>query len=163
VLTSGALSSGEIYHITCEYGDGQLQVYTNAVLMATLPGGVAPASSAGTLYATIGYSPYGDPGIDGSVDEFRIYNGRLSPEEIQASDLLGPNTVLSTTALLSASKSGGNDVLSWPLASAGFALQTSSNLLSGWITLTNAPSISGSNWQITLPNSAGNAYYRLVR
>jgi len=162
VYTAGALGN-ESVHLTCEYGDGWLQVYTNAVLMAGIGGVVAPADSAGTNYASIGYSPYGDPGINGSVDEFRIYNGILSPEEIQASDVLGPNEALSTTASLSASKSGGNDVLSWPLASAGFALQTSTNILSGWTTLTNAPTMSGGAWQIVMPGTGGNSFYRLVR
>lgn len=162
VQTSGALADGPV-HITCEYGDGWLQVYTNAVLMASIGGVVAPASSAGTNYSSIGYSPYGDPGINGSVDEFRIYNGILSPEEVQASDLLGPNTVLSTSATLSASKSGGNVVLSWPLASAGFALQTTTNILSNWTTLTNAPAISGSTWQVGLPVSGNIGFYRLIR
>ena len=51
---------------------------------------IAPASSAGTVSATIGHSPFNDPGINGSVDEFRIYQGRLAPDEILASDVLGP-------------------------------------------------------------------------
>jgi hypothetical protein len=162
VQTAGPLAN-ESVHITCEYGDGWLQVYTNAILLARIGGVVAPAGSAGTNYSSIGYSPYGDPGINGSVNEFRIYNGILSPEEIQASDLLGPDTVLSTTAALSATRSDGNALLSWPLASAGFALQTTTNILSGWTTLTNAPAISGSNWQIALPASGRSAFYRLVR
>ena len=162
VYTAGPLGN-ESVHITSEYGDGWLEIYTNAVLMASVSGVVAPASSAGTNYATIGYSPYGDPGINGSVDEFRIYNGLLSPEEIQASDVLGPNTPLSTTARLNATVSGGTTTLSWPLASAGFAVQTTSNILSSWTTLTNAPAISGSQWQLVVPNSGGSKFYRLVR
>lgn len=162
VQTAGPLQN-ESVHITCEYGDGWLRAYTNAVLMASIGGVVAPAGSAGTNYSSIGYSPYGDPGVNGSVDEFRIYNGILSPEEIQASDLLGPNTALSTTATLRASRSGGNTVLSWPLASAGFALQTTTNILSTWTTLTNAPSVSGNNWQLALPVAGNSAFYRLVR
>jgi hypothetical protein len=162
VLTSGPLGN-ESVHITCEYGDGWLQVYTNAILMARIGGVVAPASSAGTNNSTIGYSPYGDPGVNGSVNEFRIYNGILAPEEIQASDLLGPNTTLSSSTTLSATRSGGNSVLSWPLASAGFALQTTTNILSNWTTLTNAPVVSGTNWQIVLPGSGNSGFYRLIR
>jgi hypothetical protein len=162
VFTSGYLGN-ESVHLTCEYGDGWLEVYTNAVLMASISDVVAPADSAGTNYSSIGYSPYGDPGINGSVQEFRIYNGILSPQEIQASDVLGPHTPLSTTATLSASRSGGNSTLSWPLASAGFAVETTTNILSSWTTLTNAPAISGTNWQIVLPGSGNSAFYRLVR
>jgi len=162
VYTPGALGN-ESVHITCEYGDGWLQVYTNAVMMASIGGAVAPASSAGTNYSSIGYSPYGDPGIAGSVDEFRVYQGRLSPEEIQASDILGPNQLLSTIARLTAARFQANNVLSWPVADAGFAVQTATNLTSGWTTLTNAPALSGTNWQITLPAGAGTRFYRLLR
>lgn len=162
-IYTGTPLGNENIHITCEYGDGWLEVYTNAVLMASISGVVAPVDAAGTNYASIGYSPYGDPGVNGSVDEFRIYNGLLSPEEIKAADLLGPNAVLSTSATLSASRINGNIVASWPLASAGFALQTTTNILSGWTTLTNAPAISGNSWQMTLPGSGGSAFYRLVR
>jgi Concanavalin A-like lectin/glucanases superfamily len=166
IETSGALNSSQNYHITCEYGDGQMLIYTDAVLMASLSGVIAPASSAGNLFATIGFSPYGDPGIDGSVDEFRIYKGLLSPEEIAASDILGPNQLLTTSnVIISATQSGGNSVISWPLAAAGFSLQMSSNLLSGsWITLTNTPVLTGNtNWQITVPASGSQQFYRLRR
>jgi hypothetical protein len=165
VLTSGALNSGQNYHITCEYGDGQMMVYTNAVLMASLPGGIAPASSAGNLFATIGYSPYGDPGINGSVDEFRIYSGRLAQDEITASDFLGPNQTLSTTASLNATVSSGTVGLSWPLASAGFSVQVSSSLTSpNWATLTNVPALAGNtNWGVSMPASGSQQFFRLWR
>lgn len=164
VFTGGAIGS-ESVHITCEYGDGWLQVYTNAVLMASIGGVVAPASSTGTNYSSIGYSPYNDPGINGSVDEFRIYRGRLSPDEIQATDILGPNQSLSTTVSLSATPSAGNVVLSWPLANAGFSVQASSSLNSpNWLTLTNVPSLVGNTiWQVAVPTTGGQQFFRLWR
>ena len=165
IFTSGALGS-ESLHITCEYGDGWLQVYTNGVLEASSTNLVAPASSAGLNSATIGHSPFNDPGINGSVDEFRIYKGRLSSDEVTASDILGPNQVLTTSGVtIHVAQSGGNSVISWPLAAAGFSLQTSSNLSSGsWVTLTNAPIMVGNtNWQITVPASGGQQFYRLWR
>jgi Concanavalin A-like lectin/glucanases superfamily len=150
--------------ITCEYGDGWWQVYTNGVLEAGSPSLVAPASSAGLNSAFIGHSPYSDPGLNGSVDEFRVYQGRLSPEEITASDILGPSQVLTTSNVsIHYAQSGGNSVISWPLAAAGFSLQSSSNLLPGsWVTLTNAPVVVGNtNWQITVPASGAQLFYRL--
>ncbi len=164
VAPNGALADAT-FHITCLYGDGTLQVYTNGVLEAGAGNLVAPASSAGIFSATIGHSPYSDPGIFGSVDEFRIYNGRLAPDEIEASDLLGPNATLSTTAKLNAVFGPGNVTLSWPLANAGFSVQTSSNLLSGdWMTLTNVPALVGNaNWQVTVPLTGGTEFFRLWR
>src|SRR5262249_6657713 len=105
----------------------------------------------------------GDPGITGSVDEYRIYQGRLAPEEIAASDLLGPNQTLSTTASLKATFSPGQVVLTWPLANAGFSVQSSTRLSgSNWLTLTNAPVLVGNtNWQVTLPESSQAQFFRL--
>lgn len=161
---TGALGS-QLLHITCEYGNGWMAVYTNGVFESGVTNLVAPASSAGTVSASIGHSPFNDPGILGSIDEFRIYNGLLSPDEIVASDLLGPNQTLSTAATLNAVRASGNITLNWPLADAGFSVQTSSNLSNPtWITLTNAPSLTSSNtWQISVPASGGLQFFRLWR
>jgi hypothetical protein len=135
------------------------------VLEGSVTNIVAPASSAGTVSTTIGHSPFNDPGILGSIDEFRVYRGLLAPDEIVASDLLGPNQTLSTAASLHAVQSSGNVVLNWPLANAGFAVQMSSSLSNpNWVTLTNVPSLVGSNtWQISVPNSGGMQFFRLSR
>lgn len=164
VFTSGPIGS-ESLHITCEYGNGWLKIYTNGVLEASVANLVAPASSAGINSATIGHSPYNDPGINGSIDEFRIYNGLLSSDEITASDLLGPNQTLSTTVNLNATSSSGNVVLSWPLADAGFAVQMSSSLNSpNWVTLTNAPVLVGNaTWQVSVSATGGQQFFRLWR
>ncbi len=153
-------------HLTCLVSDGSVDLYTNGVPYLSSTGVFAPASQAGTVGSWIGYSPYGDPGITGSVDEYRIYEGRLSPEEISASDVLGPNDLLSTSsAALSASVSGGNIVLSWPVANAGFAVEGRASLNAGasWTTLTNAPMLVGDQWQLIVPNSGTDQFYRLIR
>jgi hypothetical protein len=113
----------------------------------------------------VGFSPYGDPGINGSVNEYRIYQGRLSAEEILASDLLGPDTALSPSgASLKASINGGNIILSWPLANAGFSVQSKPSLSSPtWSTLTNAPTVVGNQWEVTVPNGGGAQFFRLWR
>jgi hypothetical protein len=156
---------GTTVHLTTLIADGSLDVYTNGVLYMTAANLVAPANQSGNLGNWLGYSPYGDPGILGSIDEFRIYQGRLSPEEIAASDKAGPDTPLSTTATLSASVSGaGTITLSWPVADAGFAVATAPSLSGGdWTTLTNAPTLVGNQWQLTVPNTGANQFFELVR
>jgi Concanavalin A-like lectin/glucanases superfamily len=154
------------YHITCTYGDGNLDVYTNGVLEAGATNSVAPASAAGYNFAGLGHSPYADPGINGSVDEFRIYQGRLSPQEIQASDALGPNATLSTASpSMTASTSAGNVTLSWPVANGGFWVQASPSLKSpNWTTITNVPALAGgTTWQVTVPKSSAVQFFRLWR
>jgi len=162
VTVGGALQNASL-HVTCVYGDGRMQVYTNAVLEGSTTV-VAPANSAGWVSSTIGHSPYNDPGIVGSVDEFRIYNGRLAPDEIVASDVIGPNASLSTSASVTAKRSGSNIVLSWPVAAAGFSVQSRSNLITGsWTTLTNAPTLVGNTWQVSFPASSAVQFYRIWR
>jgi Concanavalin A-like lectin/glucanases superfamily len=163
-ITAGALGN-QALHLTCLYGDGSMEVYRNGVLDATLGNLIAPASQAGTISATIGHSPFNDPGINGSVDEFRIYRGKLSAEEIAASQFLGPDQRLSTVATLTAIRVGGNALLSWLAAAAGFAVETSTSLSSpiNWVTLTNAPALVGSNWQLSVPASGTAQFFRLIR
>jgi hypothetical protein len=154
----------EALHLTYLYGNGSMEIYTNGVLEGRSANLAAPANSAGNLSATIGHSPFADPGINGSIDEFRIYRGRLAPDEIQAMDVLGPNALPTTTASLSATRSGGNIVLSWPVAAAGFSVQVRSSLGSGgWTTLPNAPTLVGSTWQVTVPATGTAQFYRLWR
>jgi hypothetical protein len=158
--------TNQTVHLTCVVSDGSVDLYTNAALYLTTSGFIAPASQAGTGGSWIGYSPYGDPSVDGSVQEYRIYKGRLSPEEILASDVLGPNATLSTTnAALSALASSGNIVLSWPVANAGFAVETAASLTPGtsWTTLSNAPTLVGTQWQLTIPNTGADQFFRLIR
>ena len=60
-----------------------------------------------------------------------------------------------------------NLTLSWPLASAGFTLQSRTNLLWGaWENVTSpAPQISGDKWQVILPppNLGDGTFYRLAK
>jgi hypothetical protein len=151
-------------HVTCVYGNGFMGVYTNGVVHNSSSSQTGRADEIGNSISWIGKSPYNDPFMNCSVDEFRIYRGRLAPDEIQALDVIGPNQLLSTTASLSAKQLGGNIVLSWPVAAAGFSVQARAALGSGiWTTLTNVPVLAGNSWQVTLPDSSGAQFFRLWR
>lgn len=150
-------------HITCVYGQGTMGIYTNGVLDTVVTVSGRP-EQIGQTFFWIGQSPWPDPYLEASVDEFRIYNGRLSPQEIQASQALGPSALLSMTPpALSAAVGGGNVTLKWPAAAAGFTVQANNNLATGsWTVVTNAPSLVGSDWQLSLPASSAN-FFRLWR
>jgi hypothetical protein len=64
---------------------------------------------------------------------------------------------------LKVAAAGSNLQFSWPLPSAGFALQQSSQLTgANWFAVTNAVVTCGYYNQVTIPPPpAGNAYYRL--
>lgn len=145
---------------------GYLACYTNGVLAAEDTSvSISMAGVWGTLNK-IGADLWPDPGMQGSVSEFRIYNGVLSPKDVAATQVLGAGQTLVSVVSLSASVSGGNVVLSWPVAGGSYALQYKSSLNPGgtWTTLsTPAAQINGTQWQVTVPKSGANEFFRLSR
>jgi hypothetical protein len=127
-----------------------------------------PVSLGNTGNNYLGKSQYADPCLNGLLDEFRIYNIGLSAAEIAATAALGPNQLLSTNSPpIGAALAGANLTLTWPLACAGYTLQSRTNLVLGnWVNVTSpAPQIIGGQWQVPLlpPGYAVPAFYRLVK
>ncbi len=175
--------------ITAVYSpySGAMAVYTNGIQVASIgmfnPLSDPMASQLGyanmsTLKTVLGADPvnylgaslYGtDPGFNGSIDEFRIYNGRLTASQIAADTALGPNQLRGTSLApvsLSVTQSGSNLVIKWPTASALVTLQASPALGAGasWTAVampSGALTTSGGNYQLTLPISGTVQFYRL--
>jgi hypothetical protein len=165
----GNWSSLTNLHVTSVYDPpaGYLALYTNGVLVSQNNAVTVPFTSVNAVINYIGRSLYsGDSYINVSLDEFRIYDGALHADEIAATQVLGPNQLLSDVSpVLSASTSGGNLTLSWPLASAGFTFWSRTNLTSGeWTVVASpAPQIVGGRWQVTVSSSGSAKYYRLQK
>jgi hypothetical protein len=66
---------------------------------------------------------------------------------------------------MSATASGGATKLSWPVASPGFTLYSSPTLGAGavWTVATNAVSIVGQNYQVSISSTSGTKFFRLKR
>jgi hypothetical protein len=115
----------------------------------------------------LGKSQWSDPYFNGLFDEFRIYNAGLSSAEIAATAALGAGGLLSAgSPPVSLARTGTNLMFSWPLANAGFTMQSRTNLaLGSWLNITSpAPQITGGQWQMTLPQSTNSSkFYRLVK
>jgi hypothetical protein len=127
-----------------------------------------PSSLGSTANNYIGRSQYPDPHFNGVIDEFRIHNEALSPSEIAATYALGPTQLLSTNnPPVNLTVTPTDLTLSWPLASAGFTVQSTTNLESGnWVNvLSPAPQIVGDQWEMALPAAANPppTFYRLVK
>jgi hypothetical protein len=101
----------------------------------------------------------GDPTLNGSVSEFRIYNSPLTAAQVAADYLLGPGKMIGTNKLvsLSASLSNGKLVITWPTSSAYVSLASSPLPGKGpWSPVSNGTlAVVGSNYQETIPISAG--------
>jgi Concanavalin A-like lectin/glucanases superfamily len=165
-----SLGSATNLHLTCVFDcpSGTILVYTNGSLVATFTGITDPLSTVGDQFAYVGRSLYtADAYLDWSLQELRIYNGVLSSSEIAASDVLGPGQLLSNArpAVSVSPNTGGNLTLSWPVASAGFTVLSSTNLLSSsWTPVTSAsPQIINDQWQVTVPAGAGAEYFMLEK
>ena len=134
--------------------------YTNGVLMGV---NTATISMAGVIAVLnkVGADNWPDPGLQGSVDELRIYNGVLEPDDVALTQMLGPNALPGPK--LSAASSGHNVVLSWPTNAVGYNL-TSRGTVSGtgaWSAVTTTPVVSGANYQVTLPATNSALFFKL--
>jgi hypothetical protein len=144
---------------------GYVAIYLNGALAGMNKSVTIPMSGVDGVRNIIGADDWPDPGMQGSISEFRIYNGALQAGEIAATQALGPNQLLSSAApALGAAVSGTTLTLSWPLASASFVLQGTTNIASGsWTNLPTSAQIVGGQWQLTLPLSGSVGYFRLLQ
>jgi hypothetical protein len=163
------LGGNNTVHVVCVYDtvNNVQAIYTNGVLEA-IQGASVPLSTVGTNAAAIGRSPWwnwGDPWLAGSIDEFRIYSGRLLATDVALTDQLGPNYPLTPT--LSVTLGNGNIILSWPTnyVSPSFTAYSSSALGAGasWSAVGTPPSTVGANFQISLPAGGSAKFFRLQR
>ena len=166
---SSTMSAGVWYEVAVTLNGNTGILYLNGLPMGTNNTmKLRPSSLGGTANNYLGRSQYPDPYLNGSVDEFRIYNVGLSSAEIAATAVLGSSQQLSTNSpAMNVAMSGANLTLSWPLANAGYTLQSRTNLaLGNWVNVAlPAPQIVGGQWQMALPPS-GNAdpvFYRLSK
>jgi len=83
---AAALPVGKWIHVAVTIGDSGLSIYLDGAQIAQKsPAALRPSDLGDTGNNFIGRSPFAaDPYLDGQIDEFRIYNRVLSPEEINA-------------------------------------------------------------------------------
>jgi fibronectin type 3 domain-containing protein len=165
-----AVNPGAWHQVAVSLNAGTGVLYLDGVAVGTNAGlTLNPSSLGSTTRNYLGKSQSGsDPYLNGSLDEFRIYNVALSPAEIATTAALGPDQLLSTNApLLGLALTGTNVTVSWPLANAGFTLQSRTYLALGdWVNVTSpAPQIVGGQWQVALPSSGNgqSVFYRLSK
>ncbi|HEV2436959.1 MAG TPA: LamG-like jellyroll fold domain-containing protein [Verrucomicrobiae bacterium] len=160
----GNVGVAMVYH---PFG-GYVSFYTNGVLAANNPNASNP------LAATLGADPlnylgqslyFTDPFLNATIDEFRIYNGPLTPGQIAADYALGPNQLrgTSTSVSLAVTQSAGNMVFSWSTNSALVDLFASPVLGPGatWTRVTGPLTLSGGNYNLSLPMSGSARFFRL--
>jgi glucuronoarabinoxylan endo-1,4-beta-xylanase len=164
-----ALSVGIWHHVAVTLNGNTGILYLNGVPQNTnTTMTLKPFNLGNTANNYFGRSQWSDPYFNGLLDEFRIYSVPHSAAEIAAMYALGPNQLLSNASpTVSVAATPTSLTLTWPLASAGFTVQSRTNLtLGNWVNVTSpVPQIIGGQWQVTLPVSVGlpATFYRLVK
>jgi arabinan endo-1,5-alpha-L-arabinosidase len=164
--TPGTLD-GRTVHVVCivDPSSNYSATYTNGVLESEMIGAVPPLSGVNSSLSFIGRSLFtADAWLNASIDEFRIYHGRLTPEEIAADYVAGPDA-LALPMELSFAGSDSGLTLSWPSYGVGFVAETSTNLGTGasWSPAFPAAALSNDVWTVTLPMTDDARFFRLRR
>jgi hypothetical protein len=113
---------------------------------------------------------YGSPTVGQSFDDFwellPAPDGWSPLGEDQVKYNFGAR-ILAVSSLASApslaiARSGNNVVITWPTATGNFRLESKANLSDPtWNNVAQTPAVNGSNYQVTLPASSGNTFFRL--
>lgn len=165
----GAMPVGEQEHIviTYSYTGNTARIYTNGTLVATAPGVVPKPLSAMNnrdVNNWLGRSQFADPYWSGKYNEFRIYQGAMTPEQVAASFAAGPDSLPSTNAApaLTAQVTSAGLVVSWPDTAQGFQLEATAALGNGatWTPL-GAGTASGGKYSVTVPLDQKTRFFRL--
>jgi hypothetical protein len=162
----GTLDSASV-HVVCliDPTNNYCAIYTNGVLESAATVTLPPLSNVSAAFSFVGRSLFSaDAWLAGAIDEFRLYDGRLSPQQIMADYQGGPNG-LAMPVSLAASASAQGFTFTWPSFAAGFVLESASEIGPGarWLAVTNAAGISNNaNW-VALPATNAAAFFRLRR
>jgi Concanavalin A-like lectin/glucanases superfamily/Bacterial Ig-like domain (group 2) len=161
-----ALSGNTNIYIVCVFDPpaGYLACYTNGVQMNNVAAVTISMAGVQGILNKIGADNWPDPGMKGSVDEFRIYNGVLHPNEITQNYVLGPNQLPVNAPSLNAVASGGNLLITWTTnGTSTYVLKSSSTLGNGvvWTTVPGTPSQVGGNYQMSVPTTNSSRFFEL--
>ena len=144
---------------------GYNAIYTNGVLMGAVTAAAPSLSSVSPAWSFIGRSLFAsDAWLNATVDELRIYDGRLTSAQIAADVRAGPDT-LAIPVNLNESVAGSTVTLTWPAYGIGFTAQSSPVLGPNavWSPAGGVPVLNNNRWQLTLPVAGNTTFIRLVR
>ena len=151
-------------HVACivDPANNYMAIYTNGVLETATNSALPVLTGVNKSWSFIGRSLWsGDAYLNATIDELRIYDGRLTPQEIATDFQFGPDN-LALPVSITQSNSPANLSLSWPSWAVGFAAQGSSDL-AGWATNGLAPALANDSWQLALQPTNSAQFFRLRR
>jgi len=102
-------------HITATFNvtnlQGRLFLGPNLLATAAMPNSSYVPGTFNTANNFLGQDPWPDPQFQGTLYEFRIYNGALSQLQIEVNDIAGPGTLVNTLTVTSATMTAGTNLV----------------------------------------------------
>jgi hypothetical protein len=145
--------------------NGYNAIYTNGILLSAVTNATPPLNGVSTAWSFVGRSLFGtDAWLNATIDELRIYDGRLTPAEITANELSGPNA-LALPISLGMSAAASNLMVTWPSYGIGFTAESSPALGASavWSPVVGSPTLISNQWWLTLPMTNNTTFIRLIR
>ncbi|MCW5559778.1 MAG: LamG domain-containing protein, partial [Verrucomicrobiae bacterium] len=162
----GSVPLDQEYHLAITYSatGNTTRLYTNGVLVAT-SGALRPLSALTTDNNNwIGRSQFpADPYFAGTLNEFRIYQGAMTPTQVAASFVAGPDSLPVAAPALTATLDGANLIVTWPAAATGYRLQGAAALTAtpAWSDVGDGTPVTGGNFRVVVPVTGDARYLRL--
>lgn len=155
----------EVYvAISYDYNNNVARLYRDGVQVQTGPAAV-PLHMIDDVNNWLGRAQWGDPMFMGKYNEFRIWEGALTSDQVAANFAAGANALPQpVTPELSIARSGSNLTISWPSAATGFVLESTTVLGAGasWSTVNTSTAVEQAGRKVlTITAGAVNSYYRM--
>jgi hypothetical protein len=166
-IAARPLPTGQETYVAVVYShtDNITRLYSNSVPVAFAAAPVA-LNTINDVNNWLGRSQWGDAMFAGKINEFRIWNGALLPEEIATHIAAGPNALEPVTGpKLTVAVSGQNLVISWPASATGYVLEHTAQVAApaSWTTVTATPTTANGITSVTVPIAAGPEFFRLKK
>jgi hypothetical protein len=116
----------------------------------------------------LGRSQWNDAMYQGKFNEFRIWEGALSADQVTVAFAAGPDQVpvVTPAPTLTVSLSASSIVIGWPATATGFGMESIGVLgtAAGWnpVDISGAVDVGG-QMRLTLPITEATQYYRMKK
>jgi hypothetical protein len=158
--------NGQRVHVVCiaDPAAGYTAIYTNGVLESEQTGSVPPLHTVGSPIGYIGRSLWSSHAwLNASIDELRIYDGRLSAEDILANFRAGPDALAIPVTLNATMSPTSSLKLSWPDYAAGFQLESAIQGGDSWVRVPAPTKLSSGAYEVTMEETNISRLFRLKR
>ena len=161
------LPTGAPTHVAVSYSPstGSVRMYLNGKKVASAAA-VVPLSGLNDINCWLGKSNWNDPAFNGSFDEFRMYEGAMDDADIAAEFAAGPDALPGTAKPnLTVVRNGTQLVITWPSDAAGYALQSTANIMdaASWTAVSGTATVVNGVNTLTVDISGTTRFFRLKK